>query len=397
MPTLSVYRLHFRAGLHLGVRGVNLEEAAVALPSDTLFSALVDGWRRLGGDVAAWLAPFCADPPDPPFLLTSTFPFVGDVRFYPMPVDPHRLFARRETSGEQCATSGKGVKRIRYLSEQLFRHALEGEKLDPWVPPDDEKQQNATNGLTLQAGALWLTHGEVERLPEWVRFADKQRKKRALSAYPRLDIWKTGRTPRVTVDRLSSASTIFHIGHVRYAPECGLWMGVVWRHSDRKVAGTEMTYAASVAAILALLEDEGIGGDRGVGYGVFTLGDKTQEQTTLPDAKAGGMAWLLSRYHPRNAQEAAGLLAPAAAYRLTSVAGWLRSPDAPAQRRKRVYLLEEGSWLQVNGGGAGDPTPLGDLVNVAPEYADSTNALPHPVYRAGFGVAIGLAKEAPHG
>jgi CRISPR-associated protein Csm4 len=133
-----------------------------------------------------------------------------------------------------------------------------------------------------------------------------------------------------------------------------------------------------------------------VGYGVFTL-DKSQEQTTLPDARAGGMTWLLSRYHPRNEQEVAGLLAPAAAYRLTSVAGWLGSPDGPAQRRKRVYLLEEGSWLQVNEGAAGDSTLLGDLVNVAPEYADSASALPHPVYRAGFGVAIGLAKEVAHG
>lgn len=87
----------------------------MALPSDTLFAALIDGWRRLGGDPAAWLAPFLGDPPDPPFALTSAFPFVGGVRFYPMPVDLRRLFAQAE--------AGKRVKRIAYLSEGLLRRA----------------------------------------------------------------------------------------------------------------------------------------------------------------------------------------------------------------------------------------------------------------------------------
>lgn len=393
MPTLSVHRLRFRGGLHLGVRGVNLEESSVTVPSDTLFAALVDGWRRLGGDVDDWLQPFLADPPDPPFLLTSAFPVVGGVRFYPMPVAPQRLFAEPQ--------AGKRIKRIRFLSESLLKRALKGEHLDAWLPPEDAPctaNKAMPPGLLLHHGALWFdAAAEMDRLPEWVRFDDESRRKRMWTAFPALALWQERRTPRVTVDRISSASTIFHIGHVRFAEECGLWFGVHWRTPERRIGGAAATtYAESVAALFHCLQDDGLGGDRSVGYGAFTL-DDLREQTTLPDPKPGAIAWLLSRYHPNaEGDELTALQAGGVAYRLTSVAGWLRSPDGPAQRRKRIHLLEEGSWIA-----AGDRV-LGDLVDVTPDYANPSGALPHRVYRAGFGLTVGrlsasTAKETTHG
>lgn len=394
MPTLSVHRLHFRAGLHLGVRGVNLEESGVSLPSDTLFSALVDGWRRLGGDVDAWLTPFLASPPEPPFLLTSAFPFVGDVRFYPMPVDPARLFAEPQ--------SGKRVKRIRWLSEELFVRALKGEKLDRWAPPEQEKpnaqpaDKREPEGLLLQGGRLWLMREpELKRLPDWVRVDPKTRQKRSLHVFPNLEVWQEGRTPRVTVDRTNSASTIFHIGQVRFGPECGLWFGIQWRAPNRTIAGSAQSYQESIEQILALLSEEGIGGDRSVGYGAFTH-EPVAAPLTLPDHRPHELAWLLSRYHPADADAVRAMTAATnAAYRIASVAGWLRSPDGPAQRRKRIHLLEEGSLIPMS------KNVAGDLVDVAPDYGrnegSSPDRLPHPVYRAGFAVAAGLAKEANHG
>lgn len=394
MPTLSVHRLHFRAGLHLGVRGVNLEESGVSLPSDTLFSALVDGWRRLGGDVEAWLAPFLTAQPEPPFLLTSAFPFVGDVRFYPMPVDPVRLFAKPR--------GGKRVKRIRWLSEELFVRALKGEKLDGWLPPEKDKADAQTadrrepEGLLLQEGRLWLVRDpELMRLPDWMRVDPKTRQKRSLHAFPNLEVWQEGRTPRVTVDRTDSASTIFHIGQVRFGAKCGLWFGIVWRKPERTIEGRSQSYQESVQQILTLLSEEGIGGDRSVGYGAFEH-DSDATPLALPDNRPGELAWLLSRYHPADADEASAMtVATDAAYRITSVAGWLRSPDGPAQRRKRIHLLEEGSLIPTS------KNVMGNLVDVAPDYGGDDGAspgrLPHRVYRAGFAVAAGLAKEANHG
>lgn len=393
MPTLSVYRLHFRSGFHLGVRGVNQEESNTTLPSDTLFAAFTDGWRRLGGDVDAWLAPFCAAPSNPPFLLTSAFPFVGGVRFYPMPVDPGRLFS--------TPPSGKRVKRIRWLSEALFRRALKGEKLDAWLPPDEDERaapkkrgEAPPAGLLLHHGQLWLAREpELDELPEWVRTDERTKRARPLHAYPQLDIWQESRIPRVTVDRTDSASTLFHTGQVRFAPQCGLWFGIMWRDAGRVISHSTLTYEESVQQLLAVFEGEGIGGSRSVGYGAFTL-DVSASPAILADAQPGRLGWLLSRYHPASDAELKGITAPATAYRLTSVAGWLRSPDGPAQRRKRVHLLEEGSLIQVGG------DISGDVVDVAPDYGDdgaSLWRLPHRVYRAGFAVVAGLEREASNG
>ena len=91
MPHLQPVTLAFPQGLHLGTRAVSLEEAGVHIPSDTLFAALVDIWSRTGGEPSAWLRPFRNG--EPPFLLTSAFPFAGQVRFYPVPVDLQLLIA----------------------------------------------------------------------------------------------------------------------------------------------------------------------------------------------------------------------------------------------------------------------------------------------------------------
>lgn len=74
MPTFTPYLLSFPGGLHLGALGINLEDAAAHVPSDTLFAALLDAWRRTGGDVDALAAPFVSGPVDPPFLLPRRSP-----------------------------------------------------------------------------------------------------------------------------------------------------------------------------------------------------------------------------------------------------------------------------------------------------------------------------------
>jgi len=59
VPSLKPYTLHFKGGLHLGTRGVNLGEAAEFIPSDTLFAAILDVWDRLGEDVADFIGSLC--------------------------------------------------------------------------------------------------------------------------------------------------------------------------------------------------------------------------------------------------------------------------------------------------------------------------------------------------
>ncbi|MGB9776708.1 MAG: type III-A CRISPR-associated RAMP protein Csm4 [Anaerolineae bacterium] len=373
MATLTVYRLTFRGGFHLGAHGVNLEESAEHIPSDTLFAALVDAALRTGAGAEDFSQPFREG--DPPFLLTSAFPFAGSVRFFPMPVPLDRWFGP-ETLRERS----KDLKKVRFVSEALFRRMLDGERMDGWLFPEDE-QADPERGVALQGGVFWLTVEEAQSLPDPMRIIDPATRRaiapRALR-YHR--VFASGQVPRVTLDRMTSASSIFHAGRVSFSPGCGLWFGVCWRTSDAALQGL-------VLQALTVLADDGLGGERTVGYGGFWWEDAGS--LTLPDPADGGLLWLLSRYHPRSA-ELPGALTDSPGYTLTAVAGWLRSWQGAAQRRQRLWLVAEGSLIRAVGSG-----PWGDLTDVRPRYRNPEGDLPHPIWRYGF--ALGAAAVAPDG
>jgi len=202
-------------------------------------------------------------------------------------------------------------------------------------------------------------------------------------------VYETAQVPRVTVDRINSASEIFHAGRVTFAPGCGLWFGVAWHRPQDRVGNTNLTYHEAFARALDLLADDGLGGERSTGYGAFTH-DQEKEPLSLADPTPGGLALLLSRYHPQPKELPAALAGDKTAYELISVGGWLRSWDGAAQRRKRLWLVAEGSVVRAVG-----PGPWGDLVDVRPTYGSPAGDLPHPVWR--YGLALGVpVKEMRH-
>lgn len=380
MPALTVYRLTFPGGLHVGERGVNLEESRFTIPSDTLFAALVDAYRRSYGDPTALVAPFPRDGAagNPPFLLTSAFPFAGEVRFFPMPTPLQRFFAPQTLKARR-----KDIQNIRYVSEALWRRMLDGEKMDEWLFPE-ARHTNPKTGVALQGGTFWLTVQECSTLPSRFQSDERTGKPIPLHAWREHKVYTDMRVPRVTVDRISSASNIFYAGRVSFAPDCGLWFGVEWRSPEARV-GNE-TCEQVFHKMLVLLGDDGLGGERTAGYGAFHY--KQDHVLGLPDARDGGLALLLSRYHPRAEELPALLNGDGTAYTLDSIAGWLRSWDGAAQRRKRLWLVSEGSVIRVLGNG-----PWGNVTDVAPDYDAKVGKLPHPVWRYGLALAVGL-KEA---
>lgn len=375
MPAFETYELHFHSGLHLGTRGVNLEEAGVHVPSDTLVAALLDTWRHAGGD-ATRLGETLAT--DPPWLVTSAFPFAGPVRFFPMPASLSRIF-----SSEILRQRRKEIKRIRYLSEALMRLALGGASLDEWLFPVEEHAE-PKRGAALQEGALWLTVDEASQLPMIV-----ERHGFRLRALRHQAVWSTSSVPRVTIHRSSSASTVFQSGRTSFSEGCGLWFGVQWVRPDSRLEGSEATYSDALRNTLAMLGDAGIGGERSAGYGGFVA--KSGTQLVLPDPDPGRPAWLLSRYHPREDELPDALANPEAAYNLVSVGGWLRSPDGLAQRRKQLYLVAEGSIV------CPPAWPAGDVVDVRPTYENPAGDMPHPVYRYGLALGAGMGDTKEDG
>lgn len=372
MPTLHPYALTFRGGLRIGTRGANQEATGLVLPSDTLFAALVDCHRRRGMDVGSWLAPFLGASPEPPFLLTSAFPYAGEVRFYPPPAE-----LRRFLSADALKGRGKQLKRVKFISEGLLLRALAGQKLDGLLFPEREGEE-PTGGAGLQGGALWLSAAEIERLP-----AEMRRPAGKRHALAGLALWKESILPHVTIDRVTSASTVFQSGRITFAPGCGLWFGVEWRAAD--AAGAGETYAEALRAALGMLEHDGLGADRSTGGGAFSVDEMPAVE--LPAPRPGAPAYLLNRYHPRPAELPGALAHPGCAYRLSAVGGWVNTIDGAAQRRKRVQMVAEGSLV------APPAWPAGDLAEVAPRYDTGQGGLPHPVYRCGLALAAGLAES----
>lgn len=359
MPPLTIYHLTFPRGLHIGAGGVeSLEESRESVPSDTLFAALLDTWRHLGRDVKKILPETGA----PAFKVTSAFPFAGGVRFYPKPVDLRQLFTEDTLKAE---SAGKRLKKIRFISEGLLLKAAQGAYLDVFLFPEEE-YEDPKSGIALQGGAFWLLADEVKSLPQdWQLPQDKWWTLR------RKPVFKSQTAPRVTVDRVSSASNLFQSERVWFNEGCGLWFGAVGQTS-------------SLSELLTVLGDSGLGGERTAGYGHFTLAPTDPIQCDFPDPQS--CAYLLSRWHPSEG-EIALLQDKDSAYKLEAVEGWLRTPEnAAAQRRKRVWMVAEGSLIDGN--------PSGDAAKVTPEYEDKEKPgtyirnVPHEIYRPGFVVAL---------
>lgn len=82
---VSRYKLEFPAGSHLAPHELEYDSSMLTIPSDTLFSALLAAWIRLGRPAETWLAPFVRG--DPPLLISSAFPCVDDEPWFPRPLD----------------------------------------------------------------------------------------------------------------------------------------------------------------------------------------------------------------------------------------------------------------------------------------------------------------------
>jgi CRISPR-associated protein Csm4 len=374
MPDLTLYHLDFGGTLHLGRRGIGQEATGVHLPADSLFAALVSTWVEAGETADSLVEAFprlvgeTASEASPPFLLTSAFPYAGQVRFYPAP--PLAYLRIAAASREKRL---KELKRISYISESLFDKLRAGQSLEAWLPAEGEAG-DGDRGCYLQQRSLWLTAEEVAGLPRGLRQVKDRRTRRwrdrPRSALAQLKVWQTHKAPRVTVDRRRNASNIFHTGRLTFSPGCGLWFGLV-RRTD--------AWPARLKQALDLMADGGLGGERAVGYGHFTW--RTEEREPWPAPQDGQLFLTLSRYHPRAGEVRPVLADPQAAYELVSVGGWLNSPQTRAQRRRRLWMVAEGSVLRAAGAG-----PWGDVTDVQPVHA-----FPHPIWR--YGLACPVAWE----
>lgn len=339
---IETWKITGPGAFHFGRQGLGQEETGLHMPSDSLFAALVNRLAVMQGGqaVEAFMQPFLAG--EPPFALSSTFPFAGDVRFFPLP--------QAALAGLPAGTNGKEYKRVAYVSEALFRDLVNGSSL----------MNVKSASLELMAGRLLVAPKELPGLPGFLQ-ADLQ-----------APLWSMEQRPRVTLGRGVQNSNLFFTGGVTFARGCGLWFGAAWHKED-------VGLRDQFGNLCAELGDAGLGAERSVGFGVCRF-DKWQDMD-LP--AAGKDPWVsLSRYLPAE-DEMGALTWEGASYKLITVGGWLDSPQRSGQRRRSLHLMEEGAVL----GPASRPVP-GRVEDVRPSYKTDRDPLGHAVYRSGLALSV---------
>ena len=289
MPSYTTYHLTFRTGLHLGrytgpaqTGQLGLQRSEVYIPADTLFSALCQTWATFYGRNAleTFLHRYIVNPTKLPFQLTSAFPFAGNVRFFPKPLV--NLY-----TGD--AKDDKKVKKVQFISHNVFEAILNGEtpKLSNdllinggkmWVDACEKKQLKALPISTEEFSDTQkcpVDTSEEEQLEAEPKQSEKDKKEKQNTAEGDLTVWKTDTRPRVTLDRGTHESQIWHVETLTFNEGCGLWFAVQFDNAD----DTEKI-ADKIHTLLSVLGDAGIGGERNAGYGLFEFQEKSIELDT---------------------------------------------------------------------------------------------------------------------
>ena len=356
MRALAI-KLKPEGAFHFGERGVGIEETAALAHSDTIFSGLCWAWTLLFGEdeLETLLERFIKG--QPPFLISSAFPYAGRVLFLPRPL------TFRGKDDEET----RRLKRVEYVSFEVYKLLLAGSIPDDYV--------------LIQKGRLCLTESEFKGLPSstldedelrgflrvWASM-EKSQKPESTSYAHCYRLWEMEEVPHVTVDRVTAASNIFQEGGVRFAKECGIYILV--RFFDEKMQGRFL-------AAMHLLGDEGLGGRRSTGRGFFKV--ENIEKIEIPEVANGEYVILFSLLNPRE-NEILTLLDLNSAYKLVARRGWVYSAKAKNLRRKRVIMFAEGAVLkQCN------KEMIGRMVKV---LSRKDSIIPHDVYRYGYGFTV---------
>jgi len=315
MRSFAAIKLRFLSPLHVGEPGVGVEKVlSLTIHSDTLWAAVLYGWNRLGYDPDPLLPP--DDQPDwePPFRLSSAFPWLGETFFFPRPVGPLPFSEAIEPH------RWKEVKKVKFFPQAVLERWANGEPLDG----------RAVKELLLAWKDLG---GHVAEYTE----------------------------PHVRLGHASFASQIYYLGVSSFRKEAGLYFLLQWRDESLK---------DRFLSVLNFLQEEGIGGKRARGFGLFEW-EETSLSLRLPDE---GERWLLlSTLIPEE-----DLVAKLrySTFQLYRSRGWAMSPTGEQAFRKPIWMILEGATFPMR--------PRGRVIDVTPEDWHA----PHRVFRHGVAFCL---------
>ncbi len=342
MVNLTLCRLCPTAPIHLGERGIGMEETSDMLHSDSLFGAISCAWTTLYGkdELEALIEAFLKG--EAPFVISSGFPFVHSLLLFPKP-----LVALAGLIG---AEDDKKIRRAEFVSKEVFEWIINGRR------PDHCDWDFLLNGNKI------------------VAIVSESEKTLIESNTSRTVFWERHEAPHVVLDRGNLSSSIFRVGEVSFSEGAGLYFLTDIR--DKKIV-------SKFDGALRLLGDEGIGGERSSGKGSFDFKREAVEirmENSNSDNNINsnsGFLALLSLYHPTRTEAGYGLL-KRSKYQLITRRGWISSQASRRLRKKTVRMIAEGSVIPRMGS-----LPKGALVDVTPQEMKA-----HRVYANGLALAV---------
>ena len=334
---MKTITLSFRDALHLSNRRGDYGRSEGMIHSDTLHAAILDMWRWMGH--IEWI-----DAHKDQFVCSSLFPVAGisenePVYFFPK---PYFLAPGMQKSDD---LEVKKLKKLQWLDWNIFRRWTQGATFD-FFP------------------AYLRSEFAAEKWPATLE------KKLPLER----DV-----VPRAQVSRSEDDTTIYYVERLYFGPDCGLF-GLI--HADTN------EIEAKCLAALRLLGDQGIGTDRNIGMGQFSLGER-KDGFSNSNPNQGNFLLSLGLFCP---EERAAFLemieGETPRYELIQRGGWLGEPYN-TYRKRSVQMLKEGSLLAHLPDKTKQIAPgwyvMGKLWDLAPQqqYLPLDHPVTHPVYRSG--------------
>lgn len=320
-----IFKLKFTSPVHFGDTGIDLENVMETVSSDTLFSALVNAIAaNLGIEEASkFVNDFFKNPP---CLFTSLFPYNENNLFLPKPMDDSFI------DSDLKREFGKNLKKINWLKKEDFLAWLKREV---------------------------FSKEKIKELSEYQNIVKNSYNKEI--------------RPRVTIDRMTNQTTIYHCGYIHFCTNAGLYGLVYLRDTN---------YFNKFKLALNLLGQTGLGGEKTYGCGMFEVEIKEIDSVYNAILNLNAQKFtLLSLYHPEveELQELNDILE---CYNFMRKKGWITSGRyALPIKRKSVGFITEGSVL--------NKPVRGTLVDVTPENIPD-DILKHKVFRYGYAFTVPL-------
>lgn len=295
-----IVKFNFDNMVHIGELGIGLEESSIYLPADSIFSTIVNALTRLGIDN---IEEFCTSVKEGAIKISSAFPFHDKSYFFPKPLVMPKL------SDDIIFEGSKKIKDLPYVPKCIF---------EKWLNQSEISQDDLKN-LPNDLGLRKLTF------------------------------------PKVGISRADNAANIYYLGAIAFSSSAGLFFLLDCENQN--------LYDDYIVSALKFLQDDGIGGKRTWGFGLFEY-----EQDTITLNVPDNDDWVVTLSpilpsYPKNMK----------AWHFVKRGGYVYSKNLNIQLKKPKYLLlGEGSIVAKE--------ERGLLLDLREKSKIIKNCVKHPVY-----------------